>query len=100
MEPRLRSLGYREVLTREQSLFGPPSTMIRGHEFHYSDISAPDEDARSVYKVMDRRGWLPETQGYMKNRVLGSYVHVHFGSNPEAAAAFVAACAESPLVGH
>ncbi len=88
----LRSLGYREVVTREASLFGPAWTMLRGHEFHYSDRLDDDAEARYIYKIMDRRGWLPVREGFARDNVLASYVHVHFGSNPRAAAAFVAAC--------
>lgn len=101
MEPRLRSLGYREITTRAPSLFGPSWTVLRGHEFHYSSILHTDPEARTIYKLKDRHGWLPEAEGFVRGSVLGSYVHVHFGSNPQAAAAFVAACAgESPGVRH
>lgn len=95
MEPRLRSLGYREVEISAPTLFGPPLTTIKGHEFHYSFISRPDATATKVYTVLDRRGRPAEAGGYMKGNVLGSYVHMHFGSNPKAAAAFLAACADS-----
>ncbi len=93
MNSGLRSLGYREIVTRRASLLGPAWTMLRGHEFHYSHRAGEDERVSCIYKVMDRRGWLPCPEGYMRDNVLGSYIHLHFGSNPAAAASFVAACA-------
>lgn len=93
MDKRFRALGYREVVTTEPSPFGPAWTMLRGHEFHYSHAVSRDPEARAVYKVMDRKGWLPEAEGFMKGNVLGSYVHLHLASNPEAARAFVDWCA-------
>ncbi len=93
MNHELRSLGYREVVTRGASPLGPAWTMLKGHEFHYSHRLGDDESARCIYKVMDRRGWLPGQEGFLRDNVLGSYIHLHFGSNPEAAASFVAACA-------
>ncbi len=100
MEPKLRSLGYREVVTRAPSILGPAWTRLRGHEFHYSSMIANDPDARSIYKLMNRRGWTPTPEGFLRDSVLGSYVHVHFGSNPEAAASLVAACAGEPWGGN
>lgn len=93
MDDRFRALGYREVVTTGPSPFGPAWTMLRGHEFHYSHAVSRDSDAKAVYKVMDRKGWLPEAEGFMKGNVLGSYIHLHLGSNPEAASAFVRWCA-------
>ncbi len=93
MDDRFRALGYREVVTTGPSPFGPAWTMLRGHEFHYSHAVSRDPDAETVYKVMDRQGWLPESEGFMKGNVLGSYIHLHLASNPEAASAFVRWCA-------
>ncbi|WP_461209710.1 cobyrinate a,c-diamide synthase [Desulfocurvus sp. DL9XJH121] len=94
MNDRFRALGYREVVTQEPCPLGPAWTMLRGHEFHYSSVSG-GEDAPCVYKVMDRTGWTGQREGWLANKTLGTYVHAHFTSNPDAAAAFVAACAEA-----
>ena len=93
MDERFRALGYREVVTTGPSPFGPEWTMLRGHEFHYSHAVSRDPDATPVYKVMDRKGWLPESEGFIKGNVLGSYIHLHLASNPDAASAFVRWCA-------
>ena len=45
-----------------------------------------------VYRVGARNGREKFAEGYTRDRVLGSYIHLHFGSNPQAAQNFVAAC--------
>lgn len=99
MAPRLAALGYRELITREPGLFGPAWTMLRGHEFHYSHLLEPAAQLGGGYKVLDARGRDCGPEGFRQGSVLGSYIHVHFGSNPDAAAAFVAACAGQPFSG-
>ncbi len=92
MLPRLKALGYREVTLAADGLLGPAGTRARGHEFHYSEIiSAPAEFPR-LYQLTARRGGAPVQEGYTVNRVLASYVHLHFGSNPEVARHLVACC--------
>jgi cobyrinic acid a,c-diamide synthase len=93
MRPRFQALGYREVVTHVHCAFGPPWTMLRGHEFHYSAPEAPDPESFAVYKVADRNGWTDQMEGFLKGNTLGSYIHLHFASNPEAAEHFVAWCA-------
>jgi cobyrinic acid a,c-diamide synthase len=92
MTPRFAALGYREAVTTQDSLLGPAWTMLRGHEFHYSAPTAADPAAAPLYKVRDRRGWTDQAEGFAKGNTLGSYIHLHLASNPDAAAAFVEAC--------
>ncbi len=99
MGQRFSALGYREVVTTEASLLGPAGTRCRGHEFHYShleDVQPLDAAAQQVYRATDRKGALlaPEKAGgWRRGAVLGSYIHLHFASNPHLAASFVDACA-------
>ncbi len=97
MLPRLRSLGYRDVRLTRDSLLGRAGEHIRGHEFHYSEIETEIEDrgeVKRVYEITGRRGESTRPEGYLKNRTLGSYVHLHFGGRPDAASDFVNACRE------
>ncbi|MFQ5454932.1 MAG: cobyrinate a,c-diamide synthase [Nitrospirota bacterium] len=82
--------GYREVELTEDSIIGKKGEIIRGHEFHYTeftdDIDAQmakggeyDNMIKSVYEIAingDKRN-----EGYLYRNVLGSYIHLHFGSN-------------------
>ncbi len=92
MDERFRALGYREVNTMAPSILGPAWTVARGHEFHYSYVAEQDPSALAVYKVKDRRDWLGQSEGFVHRNTLGSYVHLHFASNPAVAEAFVEAC--------
>lgn len=95
MSKRLRSLGYREITLKSDTLIGKKGDVIRGHEFHYSSIVGGDgNDPASVYEVASRVGQEISLKGYQRDNTLGSYFHVHFGSNPNAAQQFVACCAQ------
>jgi cobyrinic acid a,c-diamide synthase len=92
MLPRLKALGYREVTLTADCLLGPAGTRARGHEFHYSEIISETAGLRKLYQLTPRRGGEPVPEGYSVGRVLASYVHLHFGSNPEVARHFVDCC--------
>lgn len=80
MNPRLRSLGYREPEQRRATFFGPAGMRLFGHEFHYSSLSSPPQDG----------AW--QDGGYTRDKTLAGYIHLHWGRTPEAAAALVQAC--------
>ena len=92
MEKRLKALGYREITTRKESILGPSGTRIRGHEFHYSRIEDMKTHTEKIYSVTDRKLLQNGDEGFVRKRVLGSYVHLHWGSNPEVAQHFVNYC--------
>ncbi len=81
MTPKLRSLGYREVTTLTETLFGPAGTTMRGHEFHWSEM----ELCRScppLYRQQSRQGE-EKLCGVQINNVFASYIHLHFISTPQ-----------------
>lgn len=92
MEKRLKSLGYREIMTREDSIIGPKGTVVRGHEFHYSAFLKKPSGISAIYRISERKEETGGREGFQVNRVLGSYVHLHWGSNPEVARSFVTYC--------
>ncbi|MGM0760975.1 MAG: cobyrinate a,c-diamide synthase [Thermodesulfobacteriota bacterium] len=92
MDSRLRALGYREVELREATLLGPAGTLIRGHEFHYSSIMEGQAEVHFVYSLRSRKGEIGSCEGYTVHNVLASYVHLHFGSCPQAAESLVDFC--------
>jgi cobyrinic acid a,c-diamide synthase len=91
MLPRRKALGYRQVETRADTIIGPEGTVARGHEFHYSEIGRLSNDIFRHYRVT-RQGRELGDEGYCYRNCLASYIHLHFGSNPAIAAAFVTAC--------
>lgn len=72
-------LGYREVVLEEHCILGNRGEKYRGHEFHYSEIAG--EAAGTVYTMHDSRNKILSPEGFKKDNVLASYVHIHFGSN-------------------
>ena len=92
MLPRLKALGYREVTLATAALLGPAGTRARGHEFHYSEIIEEGAGLSRRYRLCPRRGGDPVAEGYGIKNVLASYVHLHFGSNPEVARNMVQCC--------
>ncbi len=95
MLERLKSLGYVEVTLAEDSLFGNRGDRLRGHEFHYSELSGdPTEssDWKAVYKLKHMRSETLTREGFQLGRVLASYVHAHVASHPRAVRHFVSLC--------
>ncbi|HEX4457984.1 MAG TPA: cobyrinate a,c-diamide synthase, partial [Polyangia bacterium] len=89
MHDRLQSLGYVEVETQRRTLLGGAGLRMRGHQFRYSTLQGGSGDA---YNIRKRRGGTVEAEGYGAGNILGSYVHVHWASNPLVAEGFVTAC--------
>jgi len=84
MNKKLKSLGYVEVLLREDSLVGPAGARLRGHRFHYSELVEPptEKDGWSLaYEVRNGRSDAVTLEGYKKKNMLASYVHLHLAGN-------------------
>jgi cobyrinic acid a,c-diamide synthase len=94
MSEKFRALGYREISTRANTVLGPACTVARGHEFHYSAMQDDREAALlpAAYSLSGRKGHIDTREGFLAGNTLGSYVHLHFGSNPQVPRAFVQAC--------
>jgi len=85
-------MGYREVVGLESSPLLEKGQTARGHEFHYSEWIRPEESNSFAYEIQPRMGGESQPEGFVKNNLLASYVHLHFASNPTLARNFVAAC--------
>jgi cobyrinic acid a,c-diamide synthase len=104
MLKRRKALGYTEVELLRPCLLGKAGLRLRGHEFHYSEI-APGEgegressdkhdDPERIYLLHRRKLEEARREGYLQGSVLASYIHLHWGSAPEAAESFVQYCRE------
>ncbi|HUL29131.1 MAG TPA: cobyrinate a,c-diamide synthase [Thermodesulfobacteriota bacterium] len=92
---RLKSLGYVEVTLTDNSLWGERGSVLRGHEFHYSELAgSPQENPlwTPVYRVKRRRSERIFTEGYQQKNVLASYVHLHWASQPRNIETFIDQC--------
>ena len=95
MLERKKALGYVEVTLREDSLWGARDASLRGHEFHYSEMTADpsgNDGWRSVYQLKRRRAAEVTGDGFQRGRMLASYAHLHLASRPQAVKTFIACC--------
>ena len=91
MLPKLKVLGYAEVCWATDTLWGRTGEACRGHEFHYSEITAEDgqhDGWQPAYTIRRRRGQ-PDVAGFANSRVLAGYVHLHWASRPDAVLHFL-----------
>lgn len=90
MGSRRKALGYTLVETRRDNFLSLRGEKTRGHEFHWSEINKEHlEDKDFVYSIINKGYRL---DGLLEGNVLGSYVHLHFYSNPSMPRRFVEAC--------
>jgi cobyrinic acid a,c-diamide synthase len=81
MTDRLVQFGYVTVEFSEDCLLGRKGTVVRGHSFHYSRIAERGEIA-TRYRVEYSMSGKEEVEGFQQDKVLASYVHLHFRANP------------------
>lgn len=87
MQPRLRSLGYRQAVVQHDCLLAPQGQTLHGHEFHYSTIGEAPAAIDRVY-LLDNG----QREGFVHRNTLAGYVHLHWGRTPEVAGRFVQTC--------
>ncbi len=98
MQSRFQALGYREIEISRDTVLGPAGTKVRGHEFHYSALEDLPEGIQKSYQVTCKKNII-SSEGFIANgNTLGSYIHLHFASNPQIAVNFVDACVASSRV--
>jgi cobyrinic acid a,c-diamide synthase len=76
MQPRLKGLGYQSAPL--------PGGVLRGHTFHHSTLETPLTPAARGERLYNTS---PGEAIYVQGRVVASYLHNYFPSNPLAAAA-------------
>jgi cobyrinic acid a,c-diamide synthase len=87
MQNKRAALGYREVVILKASPFGSSGARIKGHEYHYSMITGKARD-----KLERPFTTASGDAGFTKNKVIATYIHLHFASNPDFAKGFVREC--------
>jgi cobyrinic acid a,c-diamide synthase len=88
MQEKLQALGYTEVEQEEQTCLGPAGLRFRAHQFRYSLLNL-DESIPTVWRLRGKRQKTVIQEGYALGRVLASYAHGHWASNPAIAKNFV-----------
>jgi cobyrinic acid a,c-diamide synthase len=89
MDSSYLAIRYVEVRTLVSSPLGPPGTVARGQEFHQSRVV--HASGTPLYRVATQDG--KEYQdGLLCDLTAGSYIHLHFASNPSIPLNFVQTC--------
>ncbi|MDD2540225.1 MAG: cobyrinate a,c-diamide synthase [Desulfuromonadaceae bacterium] len=91
MLPQRKTLGYRQAELTQNVSIGLKGAVVRGHEFHYSEIGTMPEEVERCYQV-SRQAVAMGLEGFRVRNCLASYIHVHFGSNRSIAGSFVNKC--------
>lgn len=86
--PRLH-LGYRTVTALADSPILRKGETVRGHEFHWSVPETESGNGTPAYSVMEEEG---RREGFIKNNLLASYIHLHMGSRPSMAVRLIENC--------
>ncbi|MGB3204050.1 MAG: cobyrinate a,c-diamide synthase [Crinalium sp.] len=81
MSSRL-SLGYRIAIALQDSPLLPRSATVWGHEFHRSELSkTPTQPLYNLHSYSAHTS--AKIEGWSLHQLHASYVHLHFGANPE-----------------
>lgn len=99
MRAQLVALGYAEVegiaVVTDRLPLAVGET-ARGHQFRFSEVDPVPESVARGYRIRAQRsGDTPRPEGYLIRNCLGSYVHLHFLSNPGFAARVLDLCRHS-----
>ena len=87
MLDRIKRLGYVEAVMERDSLWGKRGASVRGHEFHYSELTGnlpENNEWQSAYSLNWRSNGKITREGFQRGPVLASYTHLHLASHPEA----------------
>jgi len=91
MTDKLAALGYVKATALKDSILANKGEVLKGHEFHYSQISGIDENEQA-YSLEGGKGKDFRRDGYVKGNILASYVHLHLRSNSRVVDNFLNAC--------
>lgn len=92
MRDRLRHFGYAMVEFTRDCLLGPKGTIVRGHSFHYSEMTTT-HGLLSSYRADYSLSGEQEQEGFgvPGANILASYIHLHFLANPSVVEHFMKA---------
>ncbi len=95
MLSRRKALGYVSVHPVKNTVVGGTGEKLRGHEFHYSECTADPEGVAgwtTAYQCTQRRNGRAFREGYSRNGILASYIHLYPGPHEKSIQRFVNEC--------
>ncbi len=97
MSKRMIALGYVEARLTDNSLWGKQGDVARGHEFHYSELiddPCSDNQWKPVYELRKSLPGNVRMEGFQKDNILASYVHLYLAARPSAVRFFFKKCSD------
>ena len=91
MQKKLQRVGYVTGKALRKSIIADEGDTLRGHEFHFSTLACGD-DFPWAYSLQGTRQPKGHDEGYAKDNVLASYLHLSFEGNPKAAEKLMKSC--------
>ena len=92
MKKRLVAMGYIKAEALQDNLICPKGDVIKGHEFHYSDLINLKEDFSWAFTFRKKTTGLEKVAGFQKGNLLASYLHVNMAGRPELAKRLLEHC--------
>jgi cobyrinic acid a,c-diamide synthase len=89
---RTLTMGYRRLRTLPDTLVAPAGTILRGHEFHWTEISRSGATS-PAFELADPDGYRSGHEGFARPGLLASNIHLHFGQRPAMALRLLEAAA-------
>ena len=78
-----RGHGYSEAVVDKDNPFFEEGVLLRGHEFHYSEIYKYDPEIKSSLSVQRGTGSIDKRDGLVYKNVFATYIHLHALASPE-----------------
>ncbi|MDE1766157.1 MAG: cobyrinate a,c-diamide synthase [Thaumarchaeota archaeon] len=90
MQKRLK-LNYTKATVSRPCVVSKGNSILRGHEFHFSELESISKDSAFAYEMDVGIGIDKKRDGILQYNVLASYMHMHFAL-PNVARTFVENC--------
>ncbi|AGG05783.1 MULTISPECIES: cobyrinate a,c-diamide synthase [Dehalococcoides] len=90
MQKKLHRLGYTRAAVQNDNILSAKGTELRGHIFHWSKLPSPQ--TKPAYTLLEPAEFVGQNEGFIiggSTNVLASYLHLHFGTNPDLAKNFI-----------
>ncbi len=85
-------LNYTITQTFKDNILTAEGNILKGHEFHRSKIIDIQSDAQFAYRMNRGEGITEKQDGWIKNNILASYMHVPFIQDKQLALHFISSC--------
>jgi len=85
MHATSQSISYSKLESTRDCIIAKKGSTLKGHEFHYSSVSALSDDTRYAFIVKRGRGIDGRHDGIVEGNVLAQYSHIHMASEEQVA---------------